>query len=86
VDPQNVETIVSLYFDSVKDGQNRHLIAQKYGKNLADASTADIELDGGVWFAGFGAAIRLVDPKAKLPTLEMVLGGITKSFETEIAA
>jgi hypothetical protein len=30
--------------------------------------------------------IKLLDPKSKLPPLEMVLGGITKSFETETAA
>jgi hypothetical protein len=85
MDSENVQTVVELYFTSLQDRRNRHLITQKYA-NLAEASGADIESDAGCWFSGFAAAVKLIDPKSKLPPVEMVLGGIVKSFETETAA
>lgn len=86
MDAENVQTVVDQYFLSLQDRRNRHLLAEKYAKNLSEASGADIELDAGVWFSGFTAACNLIDPKSKLPPVEMVLGGIAKSFETETAA
>jgi hypothetical protein len=85
MDSENVQTVVELYFTSLQDRRNRHMLAVKYA-NLSEASIEDIESDASCWFSGFGAAIKLVDSKAKLPPLEMVLGGITKSFQTETAA
>jgi hypothetical protein len=85
VDTQNVQTVAEQYFDSLKDRRNRHIVTEKY-PDLSEASRADIEQDVCVWFAGFAAGIKLLEPKSKLPPLEMVLGGITKSFETETAA
>jgi hypothetical protein len=85
VDSQNVQTVVEQYFLQLQDRRNRHMLTEKYTR-LSEASIEDIEKDAASWFSGFSAGIKLLNPNSALPRLEMVLGGITKSFETETAA
>jgi hypothetical protein len=73
--PHTAQSIATLYFNSIHDQPNLHLVRRK------DASEEEIHRDVGVWYAGFSSCAGLVGGgNAGLPPLGTVQTEITKSF------
>ena len=73
--PHTAQSIANLYFNSIHDHPNLHMVRRK------DASTDEINQDVGVWYAGFSSCAGLiVGQTPALPPLGTVQMEITKSF------
>jgi hypothetical protein len=74
--PHTAQTIATLYFNSIHDHPNLHLVQRK------DASEEEIHRDVGIWYAGFSSCAGVVagNTNPALPPLGIVQTEITKSF------